>query len=1715
MSKIKLTGTELSSSLNSTGSFGRADIGSALNIDVNSGQGQIGMSSDAQRLFVWGGSNRAVGNGAYIQLDGTNLGGNLNLFAGGATGSVQVLGNLSGSLGQTGSFSALKVVAEEDGTTITTDRFGLKIDGQAGFYPLTVQSPYETAARFISTDGTANIEIGDNSTTQNYSRIQVVGDSRMQLIQNNVEALRITQTGITINDNSEDRNFRVETNNQTNTFVVDGGSDKVSIGIGTGGNFNEKFKVAGNVGITGSLHVSGNISTSGSIIAKEFRTEFVNQIIATSSGSTEFGDDTGDVHRFTGSLNISASANTPAIQIGTGNVVRTGIKISDNRAQFGYDGGYAVVQGGGSKGVKLEVNNDTFAGGTEAMIVNASANVGIGSTEGNIAARLEVQQSAGTPIVQLRPSNASSALNPLIQYRSQLEGSANYFMTKGTSTYFATFDGAVPSDESKMIKISPNGTLSPTFAVGDDGSAVATLKVGGDATGVFIIGGATGSSAGGSMVSSSRLGSGSFGHIIVDGSTVSARNLEVTGSAGFTHGLRLGRSKSNDRGVIILEKNNNGDDTGIAWLNTGGSFSATLYASKSVGDFVFANSHVAGGLTSQQPNFVISASGDVRMNSGAKLFFDNADAEGHTYIQESTNDVLDFYAGGQLLLRVEESGEDITFAPDNKFLGLGTGKDFKMHHNSANTILNNTTGDLHISQSAQDKDIIFSVNDGGSVVTMLTLDGSGQIFNFNNRGISGANNIQFNDPGSGEGVSWSGGSWAIFISPDDMSNANGNLQFISGSAGAGRTNGHIAMRGHSEASLETGYGIKTQLYMPSSSLEIGNASAAGANVANDARVNIVSHGNERTLKLTAFNDGTNGFRSVSMLMQGYEGRAAGTFFEDINFSGHEFFCGVPYQGNTQIFQIGYDDGGLAETQQSASIMIHGPNKEVAVGNATTRYTFEVFGNAQITDTSDNKLIQLDSDNSRILLQDDVSLKLGTGGDFFAFHNGTATLLRNNTGDLFIDQLADDQDIFFRSDDGSGGVENYLMLDGSDGSVRLPADSKKLKFGSSTGMLSIYHNGTDARIDNAVGNLRFFNYANDTDIVFHNDDGSGGTTEYITLDGSLTKNVLNVNTRVPDSVIIGYGASDDLQIYHNGTNSFGADNYTGTLIFQQRANDDDIIFKCDDGSGGVTAYLTLDGSATSIKVAKNLELADNVELRAGAGDDLRLVHNGSNSFIDSYTGALFLRAQADDQDIALQADDGSGGMTTYLNIDGSEEQIFAYRRFNVFNAGGNNQISLFTENDTSAIGDTFAGNTSKSYIQFSAGASSNDPGFILHETRGSEANEGVLHLCPSDDNADSDYISIHGTNDADSLKLATSGKISGVSSIVMDNGSESAPSITFDSDSNTGIFRSGADDMAFTAGGAERFAANGNGLDLQGNSANKIVHTSTGTRDKYRVWNSSLYAIGMDNAMTYGGLNDFAMTFQMNNEDDRGFVFLDSSHSDAQGAMSLTTNGKMVVATSISVGAGESTTSAAATTLDVNGTSNFTDNIFIDHGGSDYSPNIQFLGGSNTPGSNSHENALIGYYDNSGTGTMLFEGKRSAMNWAFNDSDETLFLMASDGDFHAEGDVVAASTTTNSDRRLKKNINDIPYGLSEVLQLRGVEFDWKKKRSGVHDIGVIAQEVEEIIPEIVNKKESKNDGMDILSVDYGKLTAVLVEAVKEQQVQIEELKEDIKKLRGNK
>jgi hypothetical protein len=94
------------------------------------------------------------------------------------------------------------------------------------------------------------------------------------------------------------------------------------------------------------------------------------------------------------------------------------------------------------------------------------------------------------------------------------------------------------------------------------------------------------------------------------------------------------------------------------------------------------------------------------------------------------------------------------------------------------------------------------------------------------------------------------------------------------------------------------------------------------------------------------------------------------------------------------------------------------------------------------------------------------------------------------------------------------------------------------------------------------------------------------------------------------------------------------------------------------------------------------------------------------------------------------------------------------------AGGAEKMTFNNEHDTAPIADSFIGNTSKSYISFGVVAGSNDPGFIMHESSSvsAYANQGVIHLCPSDDNSTNDYVSIHGTNDADVTKLHTSGLI---------------------------------------------------------------------------------------------------------------------------------------------------------------------------------------------------------------------------------------------------------------------------------------------------------------------------------------------------------------------
>jgi hypothetical protein len=101
------------------------------------------------------------------------------------------------------------------------------------------------------------------------------------------------------------------------------------------------------------------------------------------------------------------------------------------------------------------------------------------------------------------------------------------------------------------------------------------------------------------------------------------------------------------------------------------------------------------------------------------------------------------------------------------------------------------------------------------------------------------------------------------------------------------------------------------------------------------------------------------------------------------------------------------------------------------------------------------------------------------------------------------------------------------------------------------------------------------------------------------------------------------------------------------------------------------------------------------------------------------------------------------------------------------------------------------------------------------------------------------------------------------------------------------------------------------------------------------------------------------------------------------------------------------------------------------------------------------------------------------------------------------DPIADAWTTYSSIRWKEHIVPFSGALKKIERLRTVYFDWKSTKQ--RDLGMIAEEVGAVLPEAVAYEAN---GQDAKSIDYGRLTAVLVQAIKEQQAEIRELRKEI-------
>jgi hypothetical protein len=162
---------------------------------------------------------------------------------------------------------------------------------------------------------------------------------------------------------------------------------------------------------------------------------------------------------------------------------------------------------------------------------------------------------------------------------------------------------------------------------------------------------------------------------------------------------------------------------------------------------------------------------------------------------------------------------------------------------------------------------------------------------------------------------------------------------------------------------------------------------------------------------------------------------------------------------------------------------------------------------------------------------------------------------------------------------------------------------------------------------------------------------------------------------------------------------------------------------------------------------------------------------------------------------------------------------------------------------------------------------------------------------------------------------------------------------------------------------------------------------------------------------------------------------------------------------------------------------FSTYIYTTNGGTSYTAATQTVGGVYKISGQTHN-----WYTHNGSVTPVLT---------------TVLTLASTGDLTATGYVQA-----NSDLKLKTNIKTIDNALDKVCKLRGVEFDRIDIEGNPRQIGVIAQEIEEVFPELVSTNDEGTK-----SVAYGNLVGALIESIKELKMEINDLKSEIAELKA--
>jgi hypothetical protein len=318
-------------------------------------------------------------------------------------------------------------------------------------------------------------------------------------------------------------------------------------------------------------------------------------------------------------------------------------------------------------------------------------------------------------------------------------------------------------------------------------------------------------------------------------------------------------------------------------------------------------------------------------------------------------------------------------------------------------------------------------------------------------------------------------------------------------------------------------------------------------------------------------------------------------------------------------------------------------------------------------------------------------------------------------------------------------------------------------------------------------------------------------------------------------------------------------------------------------------------------------------------------------------------------------------------------------------------------------------------------------------------------------------------------------ITGSGVIQASSGSAATPTYSFSGDTNTGMYASAADQISWSCGGNERLVLSPSGT-LTADQAMQAAPGSAGA--------PTFSFIGNTNTGMYRSLTNrvaFAAA---------GAQRLEISSTDITATVPYHGTGGSAAAPTFSFD-GDPNTGIYNSGVDVVGiTCGGTNRLSISTGSiTSIEPYVGPAGAGGAP-----TFTFIGDQD-----TGMFNRGINEIGWSCG-GNERLFL-DSTGNLTADGNV-----TANSDRRLKEDLEIIENPLEKVAQLNGYTYK-RKDRDGRH-AGVVAQEVEAVLPEVVH--EDADTGMK--SVAYGNMAALFVEAIKELQAEVASLKAELAELK---